>query len=246
MKYLIVDTESSGLFDFSKPADAEGQPRLAHLGMLFVDESMAIEREASLYVKPDGWVMPAEAQAVNGLSMEMLAAKGIPVVEVLAQYSAAIEEGRVVVAYNAQYDCKMLRGELRRAGMPDLFDVTQNICVMRPCTGVCKIPKANGKGYKFPKLAEALAHFKFPQEAPHTAMDDARGAYRIFRKLKELGLCPEPEVHRAQPGTKAGEAAGLGPSKSTQRKAKAAAPTPIERVAAAPARPVSAEDEIPE
>ena len=25
-KVLIIDTETSGLFDFSKPADAEGQP----------------------------------------------------------------------------------------------------------------------------------------------------------------------------------------------------------------------------
>jgi hypothetical protein len=34
--YVIIDTEGSGLFDFSKPADAEGQPRLAQLAMIYM------------------------------------------------------------------------------------------------------------------------------------------------------------------------------------------------------------------
>ena len=33
MKYAVIDTETSGLFDFSKPAEAEGQPRLASLAI---------------------------------------------------------------------------------------------------------------------------------------------------------------------------------------------------------------------
>ena len=41
MKYVVIDTETSGLFDFSKPADAEGQPRLASLAMVFLDQDMA-------------------------------------------------------------------------------------------------------------------------------------------------------------------------------------------------------------
>lgn len=41
MKYLIIDTETTGLFDFSKPADGEGQPRLAQICMIEWDGESA-------------------------------------------------------------------------------------------------------------------------------------------------------------------------------------------------------------
>lgn len=224
MKYVVIDTETTGLLDFKRPAEAEGQPHLAHLGMILLDESLAIEREDSFIVKPDGWVMPAEAGAINGLSTDYLDAHGRPVAVALDAYVKAIEEGRVLVAYNAQYDAKIMRGALRRANRDDLFERTPNICVMRPCTGICKIPQVGRNGFKFPKLAEAMAHFKFPVGGKHTAMDDARGAMLILRKLIEIDCCPAPEVHRAKEGSKSAEAL----------KARGGTPEPTGRPASAP------------
>ena len=43
--YAVIDTEGSNLFDFSKPADAEGQPRLAELAIIYADSEFNIERE---------------------------------------------------------------------------------------------------------------------------------------------------------------------------------------------------------
>lgn len=213
MKYLILDSENTGLFDYKKPADAEGQPRLASLAMIFVDENLAIEREQLFLVKPDGWVMPKEAEAINGLSTEYLMANGSPIRDALLAFALAIDAGYVVVAHNCQHDLKGIRAENRRAGLPDLFEQTPNICTMRGLVGTCKIPYANGRGgFKFPKLAEAMEHFKIPQDGAHTAMGDARSALALFRKGMELGVMPEPEVHHAKAGTAAGEAAGLGPA----------------------------------
>lgn len=198
MKYAVIDTETSGLFDFSKPADAEGQPRLAHLGMILVDENMIEERTIELLVKPEGWSMPDEASRINGLTMEILAENGIPVIEALRDYCAAIDEGYVIVAFNAQYDTKIMRGEMRRAGIDDRFERTPNICVMRALTDICKIMKAKGNGYKFPKLAEACNHFGLVQDAAHRAMGDARSALDLFRRLHELRMVPPPSVHFAK------------------------------------------------
>ena len=33
MKFVVLDTETSGLFDYCKPADADGQPRLAEIAL---------------------------------------------------------------------------------------------------------------------------------------------------------------------------------------------------------------------
>jgi len=226
-KYLVVDCETTGIPRGDLPADADGQPRMAHLAMIFLDDSLAVEREESFIVKPDGWVMPAAAEAVNGLSTNYLSAHGRPIALALDAYAAAIDSGYAVVAHKADFDLKILRGELRRAGRDDMFDRTPNICTMRALTDVCQIPYATKRaGYKQPKLAEALAHFGFPVAGLHTAMDDARGAMLLLRKMVELGVCPEPEVHRAREGTKSGEAlkARGGTPEASTRPAKAPKP----------------------
>ncbi len=203
MKYLVIDTETSGLFDFKQPADAPGQPRLAHLAMIRVSADLAEESREDLYVLPHGWSMPqgpGTAGEINGLTDEFLEERGIPMSHVLKAYTDEIRGGRAVVAFNAQYDCKVLRGELRRLGLPDLFEETPNICVMRPLTGICRIPRPNGRGLKFPNLTEALDHFKVrpSQFKAHGAVDDAHGALLIMRQLHRIGMLPEPAVHYAK------------------------------------------------
>src|SRR5690606_7243060 len=113
------------------PADDPRQPRLAHFNAVLLSEDLEREVEIDMFVKPDGWEMPDEAGSVNGLTTQFLEENGLPVSRVLDAYEQIVEQGYILVAFNAQYDCKMMRGELRRAGRPDLFDVTPNICVMR-------------------------------------------------------------------------------------------------------------------
>jgi DNA polymerase-3 subunit epsilon len=193
-----IDTETSGLFDFSKPAHADGQPRLACLALIRCTPTWAITQREIMYVYPEGWEMTPEVVAINGLTTEFLKKHGRPISEVLDAYEAAIDEGRAIAAFNAQFDTKVLRGELRRAGRPDRFEATPNICLMRKTIGVCKLPKAKGNGYKFPKLAEAMRHFKLPFPNQHTAGGDADAVVLLGRALTEIGIHLEPEVHFAK------------------------------------------------
>ncbi len=203
MKYAVIDTETSGLFRFRDdagnpvPADAEGQPRLAHLAMILLADDLSEESAVEYFVKPDGWEVDAGAVAVNGLTTEILNEKGVPVKDVLDAYTKVVNDGYVIVAFNAQFDTKVMRGELRRAEMDDLFTRTPNICVMRASTDICKVPKKSGVGYKFPKLSEACEHFKIENDGAHTAMSDARAALGILRQLLGRGACPAPAVHFA-------------------------------------------------
>lgn len=226
--FTIIDSETSGLFDFKLPADAEGQPRLAALSMIRLNSDYAVDSRDTVLIKPDGWVLGAEAAAVNGLTMERLNAEGVPVREVLEDYTAMIKSGRAIAAFNAQYDAKVMRGELRRAGMDDLFHETRNICLMRAMTDICQILKANPRtddDWKFPKLAEALAHIGAVNEAPHTAGGDADGALLIFNWLRERDMLPAAGIHLAK------------------KKPDGAAP---KRSKAAKSKPVMATDEIPD
>lgn len=198
MKIAVIDTETSGLFDFAKPADAEGQPRLANLAVIMLDDELRVMAEHDFYVQPVGWQMTEEATKVNGLTTEFLLTNGEPVRTIQRRYSTLVEEGFVIAAFNAQFDTKVMRGELRRAQMPDLFEQTPNICLMRAMTNVCRIPKKSGGGYKFPKLSEACAFLKLEQPSAHSALGDARSAVEILRHLHKANLLPKPEVHFAK------------------------------------------------
>lgn len=197
-KYLVLDSETSGLFDFTKAADAPGQPRLASVALLYVDHLMQVHGELNFLCTPDGWEVSEEAAKVNGLTTEHLRQHGKPVAQVLDVYAAAIEAGYIVATYNAQFDTKIMRAELRHAGRPDLFEKTPNICLMRACTDLVKVPKKTGKGWKFPKLGEACAFFKIEQPAAHSAMGDAISALEILRHLHKANLVPAAEVHFAK------------------------------------------------
>lgn len=198
--YLVIDTETSGLFDFKQPADAPGQPRLAALAIMQVTDRLELELEHEYLVEPDGWTLDPEAAAVNGLTTDMLLHRGRPVGEVLDVFAAGIEFAhRKVLAWGAQFDLKMLRGEFRRAGRPDLFDQTPNACVMRAATKYCGIPQKNGRGLKWPTLEEACKILlgRFPT-APHFALGDARDTLEIARTLVQKGWVIDAKVHYAK------------------------------------------------
>lgn len=198
--YLLIDTETSGLFDFSKPADADGQPRLAELAMILIDPTdRGGAMEHNFLIRPEGWEIGPEMGAINGLTQALLDDQGVPVSEAIAAYAAAIDHGAIVVTFNAQFDTKVMRGEMRRAGVDDRFEKTPNICAMRALTNVCNIPKKTGRGVKFPKFAEAYAHFfGQPPEGQHTARGDCNALLEIFMEMFQRDLLPEPAVFFAK------------------------------------------------
>ena len=147
-------------------------------------------------LRAKGILVTGAASGIGRATAERLLAEGVPVAQVLSEYTEAVNSGRVVVAFNAQFDTKVLRGELRRAGIDDRFEKTPNICTMRASTDICRLP--GKRGYKFPKLAEACTHFNIKQEAQHTSLDDARACAEILRRLVAAGNCPDPIVHFAK------------------------------------------------
>jgi DNA polymerase III epsilon subunit-like protein len=217
MRYLIIDTETNKLPDYKRSAQAEGQPRLAEFAAIIVNEhGERIEPEYQNYIKPDGWTMEAEATSVNKITQEMLERSGVPVAEVLQWYmNRIIIDQLPVIAYGAQFDTKIMRGELRRReGVnaaiehreenedADLFEVTPNVCLMRQARPFAKLigrelVKASGSNKGWPKLTD-LCDFLgviYDKESLHGALADARAAQTCFAVMVHQGFVPEPMVH---------------------------------------------------
>jgi DNA polymerase-3 subunit epsilon len=206
MMWCVFDTETSDLPDFKLPAH-EQPARLCHFFALQLDESFEVQREIDLYVQPDGWTIAPEARAINGLTEEFLEKEGQPIGTVLDTYTELVKLGYDLAAFNAQFDAKIMRGELRRLDRPDMFEETRNTCLMRASAPICNMPKNNGhKGFRWPKLAEAYHYFTGKAlEDAHSAKADAYAALEVLRALADRGVLPEPKVHYAKqvPGTPA-------------------------------------------
>ena len=210
-KYVVFDTETTGIFNFRledgspAPADGPGQPRLASAAFIITDEfGIEISREKH-FVKPDGWSMPQglldngkpSAGMVNGLTDEFLAENGVAVTTVLDLWESYVAAGLMPAAFNAQFDSKMMRAELRRAGRDDLFEQTRQTCVMR----ALKAYKDQGlvlKNGQFVKLSAACEFFGIALENAHDAMSDTEAARAILEILIRDGNVIEPKVHYAQ------------------------------------------------
>ena len=192
MKYLVMDLETDSLFDFTKAADAPGQPRLCEISMLFVDEQLEIEREITNLIKPEGWTIDetSEGFQVNQITQKQLEADGVPSRDMAREYGSAIDERRIIVAFNAPFDIKMMRAELRRAGFPDRYMQTRYICVMQGCRSLVDARTETGKK-KVPTMDEACIFFGFEPEAkPHRAAPGATRALWILRALRDRGMFP--------------------------------------------------------
>lgn len=182
MRVLAADTETTGLPNFRLPADDLSQPRMIQIAAKLYDVERQCARSLVSLIKPDGWEMDdvLAEKLGNGLIHSRLEAEGRPVAEVLAEYSAMVDEADLFVAYGCAFDLKILRGELRRAGLPDRYGDLPNFCVQRAATKACKLPPTaamaakNMRFNKTPNLAEAVRCLLDWEmgEAAHDALAD--------------------------------------------------------------------------
>lgn len=187
--FVIFDTETSGLFNFSRPPEAEGQPRLASVAFIFLDDLLKEKDTHYKLVRPDGWEMPYGASKVNGLTNEMLRTQGIPIRNILDAVEFLFSEGHTFVAHNVDFDMKVLEAEFIRAGRE--FHRPDTFCTMKQTKNICCIPNAQGRN-KWPKLTEAHEYFFGEAFAnAHEALADARACARIFRYIYPKGLYEE-------------------------------------------------------
>lgn len=199
--YLTFDTETTGLFDFKQPADAEGQPRLCSFAAIIQDAKGEEIDRAQWLIKPDGWSIDGtKAGEVNGHTDAELEAEGIPVRDVLGYWTEMISEGMIAAAFNAEFDCKVMRAELRRAGLDDLFEQTPQTCIMRGLKPYQDQGLAMKRG-QYVSLADACAFFELDQAEAHKAMSDTEDAAKILRILIRDGNVIPPKVHYAKTKT---------------------------------------------
>jgi DNA polymerase-3 subunit epsilon len=108
LREIVLDTETTGL-------DPKRGDRLIEIGCIELLNRIPTGREFHAFVNPERDV-PAEAQAVHGISTAFLADK--PVFAKLARDFVEFISGDQLVIHNAQFDIGFLNMELERVRLP--------------------------------------------------------------------------------------------------------------------------------
>lgn len=188
--FIVFDTETTGLpKNYSAPAeDVENWPRIIQLAYsLFDEQGKQIKRVCKL-IKPDGWEIPKEEFWLkNGYSQEKSLAEGEPLKLILEEYVQDRLNSHYAIAHNLNFDTKIIRAEMIRAGLKIEF-TAKKICTMMKSTSYCKIPAQNGrKGVKWPTLTELHNKlFNCDFEGAHDAGSDVDACAKCFFELLRL------------------------------------------------------------
>lgn len=113
LREIVLDTETTGL-------DPRRGDRLIEIGCIELVNRIPTGAEYHVYINPQRDV-PAEAEAVHGLSTAFLADK--PLFSTLADGFLDFIRGDTLVIHNASFDVGFLNAELERLGKPGIgFD----------------------------------------------------------------------------------------------------------------------------
>ncbi len=184
--YLFFDTETTGLpLDWKAPiSKLENWPRLVQIAWLVFDKSGNQLDSRNYIIRPDGFVIPKEAQAVHKISTERALEEGIPLATALTEFAEAIAQNQILVAHNMNFDEKIVGAEFLRAEIPNEFFQKIQICTMLVSTDYCGIYK-NGK-IKWPRLSELhIKLFGIDFEEAHDAFVDVKACAKCFFELRK-------------------------------------------------------------
>jgi DNA polymerase-3 subunit epsilon len=167
--YTVFDTETTGL------SPSEGD-EIISIGAVRVLNGRLLEQECfDRLVRPRRPVR-REAQAIHGISSEMLA--GQPLLEVVLPAFQRFAEDTVLVAHNAAFDMRLLQLAQARTGIAfaqPVLDTLLLSALVHP-----------GHGDSEHRLEEIAARLGVRVVGRHTALGDAMVTAEVFLKLVPL------------------------------------------------------------
>jgi len=189
--FLIFDTETTGLpKNYDAPlTDFDNWPRLVQLAWQIHNEKGELEDVKNFIVRPEGFDIPRGAEKIHGITTEYAQKEGQSLDFVLEEFNKALQDVKVIVGHNIEFDLNILGAEfLRKEMATSLFDV-KAVDTKEASTDYCALPGGRGGKYKWPNLDEL--HNKLFNEsfdAAHNASADVQATARCFLELLRIGV----------------------------------------------------------
>jgi len=201
MKALFYDTETNGLPNWGAPSEDPSQPRITQLcAELVDDDSGEVYAALNTLIQPDGWTIPADLEALTGITNDKARTVGTPMMVALPMFMHLWQRCDVRVAHNESFDMRMVRIELMRHALytatdADHWKAGPAFCTQAKSTPILKLPPtpkmiaAGRNHHKSANLGEAYRHFTGKDlEGAHNAAVDVAACKTVYFALKALPL----------------------------------------------------------
>ena len=166
--FFVLDTETTGL----GPND-----EILQIAIIDQQGNTLLDQ----LINPGTAISPGAAR-VHGITETQVATAPvfkqlyIPLVKLLA--------GQAVIAYNMDFDRRMLQQTAARNGLPDIR-IGKRDCAMKQYAKFKGKRHGSGRGYVWHKLANALLQEGLTVSNAHNALGDAQMTLALVRKMAE-------------------------------------------------------------
>lgn len=185
MKYLVFDTETTGMVQWKAPDIDPRQPKLVQVGCILYDHEHNEIAALKTIVVPLAAIEP-KAEETHGISFEMAQELGVSNNNVLEIFCDLVDVADIVVAHNMAFDAKVMRHAAHNAKIEgDIFEGKELRCTKEATTKILRIPNPKIRGqYKWPSLQECMTYFfKEEIDGAHDAMVDVKACARVYQSL---------------------------------------------------------------
>jgi DNA polymerase III subunit epsilon len=167
--FVVLDTETTGL---------SATDEVVQIGIIDSNGRTLLDT----LVRPTRPV-PQIVVSIHGLSTERLAGEA-PFSDLYVTLSSLLA-GRTVIAYNMDFDWRMLVQSAAVYGLP-AFRTGDRQCAMKAYAQFHGMFDLKRRTYAYHKLGEACRHQKIPVIKAHNALSDARMTLALIRKMAEF------------------------------------------------------------
>lgn len=189
--YGVLDTETTGLYNFELPAGDILQPRLTEIALIVADENHTMVNCMSFIIRPDdSYPKEYSQQAVelNGINRGLGDKVGVPFGLVAGFLFANLERCDRIVCHGIKHDMEVLQNEFLRMQQPcpypQMLEKKEKFCTMRHFSQNYKLRGAWAG--KWPSLAEMHLHLlKESFNGAHRAFVDCTATWRCYTKMME-------------------------------------------------------------
>jgi PAS domain S-box-containing protein len=191
-KFLVADTETTGLItkQFSGANDRTNLPRVIQVAWLLFDEDGKRISAHNRYLFQDQPI-PAQSTRIHGIDDASVHQKGESATAVWSDFVKDLENCEYFIGHNIDFDLPVIEGELQRLQINNAFAGKKMICTMKQGKAFCRIPAADGHGFRYPDLEELykIAYYGRLTDQPitglHDAYVDAAITAKVFFRLLE-------------------------------------------------------------
>lgn len=177
---LVLDTETTGLYNNVALADHPSQPHLVQLACLLLTDTGGLVSSVDLIIKPEGrYAIPKAAAQLHGITTEVAEMAGVPLRVAVACFTNLRAQAGRLVGHNLPFDRNVMATAILRTGSKPAHPGPSDWSCTRQMAAL------SGRFRKHDLTTVYQGLFGEPFEGAHTAFADAQACARVYFELKQ-------------------------------------------------------------